>query len=81
MWRNAGADSDTVVEWNVAFHREQAENYDRTHTVAPFVIDLFHGLVDEGDRALDIGAGTGAIARILSTETVVGVDLSRPMLL
>lgn len=79
--RNAIDDGETVVEYNVAFHREQAEGYDDTHTVAPFVVDLYRGLVDAEDRALDLGVGTGAMRQILPTETVVGVDLSRPMLL
>jgi len=80
--RNAPDSEDaTVVEWNVAFHREQADEYDGTHTVAPFVVDLFRGVINEGDRVLDLGTGTGAVSQVLPTDDVVGVDLSRAMLL
>ncbi|MER6949422.1 class I SAM-dependent methyltransferase [Nonomuraea sp. NPDC000554] len=69
--------------WEGVHWAQNRARYDAT--VAAFNDDLFRAAaIDEGDRVLDIGCGTGHItllaARQASRGQVVGVDISAPML-
>jgi len=74
-------DKDTQVRnLNKAFHAEQASVYDETHDIHPVAADIFRMHVGESDRVLDLGTGTGFVRRTISSDDVIGIDLSRPML-
>ena len=74
------ASSDKVLEANIEFHREQAATYDETHRFRPVAQWAFEHYVGSDDRVLDLGTGTGAVADVVASVDVVGVDLSREML-
>lgn len=74
-------DEDTRVrKLNKLFHAEQASVYDDTHNFHPMAADIFRMRVKESDKVLDLGTGTGFVRRIVPSEDVIGIDLSRQML-
>jgi len=79
--------SEQIAEWNGALGQRWVEKQrDIDHIVVPFGNAALKAAAPQpGDRVIDIGCGCGdtsiAIARIVGeTGTVLGVDVSRPML-
>jgi ubiquinone/menaquinone biosynthesis C-methylase UbiE len=80
------ANRDHAEAWNGPEGVHWAENADRYDAMAEGINEplLAAARIGEGDRALDIGCGTGFLTRLAARRagggSVLGVDLSAPML-
>ena len=78
--------TEQAAAWNGYEGRHWADNQDRWDAVAGGLNDhlLAGAAIDERDRVLDIGCGTGQTTRLAARRArrghVLGVDLSAPML-